>query len=78
MLYMKCPTCGYFLGQHTYEYEEKKQNICSNPSLDEEQKSKQITKLLLSFDLDPCCNMRFMSYKKLVEIILPIPQQKDN
>jgi DNA-directed RNA polymerase subunit N (RpoN/RPB10) len=74
MLYMTCPTCGYFIGQITVEYEEKKKDICSNPSLTSDDKSKMITELLLSYKLRPCCNMRVMSYKKLVEIILPIVQ----
>ena len=27
MLYITCPTCGYFLGQKTIEYEEEKEKI---------------------------------------------------
>lgn len=77
MLYMTCPTCGYFIGQITVEYEEKKSNICDNPSLTQEEKDKQVSELLQSFKLRRyCCKMRVMSYKKLVEIILPIPENK--
>lgn len=77
MLYMSCPTCGFFLGQITIEYEEKKTKICENPSLQQEEKDKQLSQLLKSLKLrNYCCKMRVMSYKKLVEIILPIPENK--
>ena len=38
MLYLSCPTCGYFLGQKTMEYEKGKEQICSNPKLSAEEK----------------------------------------
>jgi len=79
MLYMTCPTCGYFIGQKTVEYEEKKEDICNNPNLTPDQRAKKLSELLLSLGLRRyCCKMRVMSYKKLVEIILPIPEQKEN
>ena len=72
MLYMTCPTCGYFLGQKTIILEERKEQICSNPKLSLEEKQTQISKLILSFKLRLCCNMRMMTYKDLVQDILPV------
>lgn len=73
MLYITCPTCGYFLGQKNISYEEGKQKICANPELSAEQKEKEITKLLLSLGLKRyCCKMRMMTYKDIVQDILPV------
>ena len=41
MLYITCPTCGYFLGQKTIEYEEQKEKMCSNPNLSTEKREKE-------------------------------------
>ena len=76
MLYIVCPTCGYFLGQKTLEYEEGKKTICSNPKLTAEEKEKELSKLLLGLKLKRyCCKMRMMTYKDIVEIILPVMNQ---
>jgi DNA-directed RNA polymerase subunit N (RpoN/RPB10) len=73
MLYITCPTCGYFLGQKTLEYEQGKEQICTNPKLSSEEKEKELTKLLLGLGLRRyCCKMRMMTYKDLVQDILPI------
>ena len=73
MLYIVCPTCGYFLGQKNLQYEEGKKKICDNPQLTGEQKETELTKLLLSLKLKRyCCKMRMMSYKDIVQNILPI------
>lgn len=73
MLYTTCPTCGFFIGQITEEYEKKKENICSNPKLNKKQKEEEISKLLKSLKLRRyCCRMRVMTYKDLVEQILPV------
>jgi DNA-directed RNA polymerase subunit N (RpoN/RPB10) len=73
MLYMTCPTCGFFLGQKTIEYETKKQEICSNPKLSKQQREKEISTLLKSLGLQRyCCRMRMMTYKDLVYEILPV------
>lgn len=73
MLYMTCPTCGFFLGQKTIEYDTKKKEICSNPKLSQEEKEKEISKLLKSLGLRRyCCRMRMMTYKDLVYEILPV------
>ena len=73
MLYIVCPTCGYFLGQKTLKYEEGKQKICNNPKLSLEDQEKEITNLLLSLKLRRyCCKMRIMSYKDIIQDILPV------
>jgi DNA-directed RNA polymerase subunit N (RpoN/RPB10) len=73
MLYIICPTCGYFLGQKTILWEEKSEEICNNPSLSDEEKEKKKQELLLSLNLPRyCCKMRMMTYKDLVQDILPV------
>ena len=73
MLYITCPTCGYFLGQKTMEYEQGKEQICTNPKLSLEEKEKELTKLLLGLGLRRyCCKMRMMTYKDIVQDILPV------
>jgi DNA-directed RNA polymerase subunit N (RpoN/RPB10) len=75
MLYITCPTCGYFLGQKTIEYEQQKESICANPNLSTEQKEKDLSALLIKLGLRRyCCKMRVMSYKNLVDYILPAEQ----
>ena len=75
MLYMTCPTCGFFFGQKVLEYEQKKIEICSNPNFNKVQKEKEISKLLNSLGLRRyCCKMRIMTYKDLAYEILPINQ----
>ena len=72
MLYITCPTCGYFIAQKIIDYEKEKDNICSNPKLKQTEKEAELTKLLLSLKLRRyCCKMRVMSYKDLVQDILP-------
>jgi DNA-directed RNA polymerase subunit N (RpoN/RPB10) len=74
MLYISCPTCGYFLGQKTLQYEQGKEKICSNPNLSADQRDQELSKLLLSLGLRRyCCKMRMMSYKDIVQDILPVP-----
>jgi DNA-directed RNA polymerase subunit N (RpoN/RPB10) len=73
MLYLSCPTCGYFLGQKNIEYEKGKEKICSNPKLTPEEREEELSKLLLSLKLRRyCCKMRMMSYKDIVQDIIPI------
>jgi DNA-directed RNA polymerase subunit N (RpoN/RPB10) len=78
MLYLTCPTCGYFLAVKTEEWEKKKKEICNNPELSESNKEIELQKLLISLNLERyCCRMRFMSYKDIVYDILPIPTKKN-
>jgi len=51
MLYLTCPTCGYFLGQKTVEWETKSEEICNNHKLSYEEKEKKKQELLLSLKL---------------------------
>ena len=77
MLYITCPTCGYFLGFKTIEWEEKSANICNNPKLSDEEKEKQKTELIMSLQLPRyCCRMRMMSYKDIINDIIPIKKEK--
>jgi DNA-directed RNA polymerase subunit N (RpoN/RPB10) len=74
MLYLTCPTCGYFLGQKVIEYEKNKTLICNNPKLSIEEKETNLSKLLISVNLRRyCCKMRLMTYKDIVQDILPVP-----
>jgi DNA-directed RNA polymerase subunit N (RpoN/RPB10) len=77
MLYLTCPTCGYFLGLKTIEYEQGKEKICANPKLSPEEREQEISKLLLSLNLRRyCCKMRMMTYKDVVHDIIPIEQSE--
>ena len=78
MLYITCPTCGYFLGQKTLEYEEGKHKICSNPKINQEEREKELSKLLLGLGLKRyCCKMRMMTYKDIVQDIIPVTQTQE-
>ena len=73
MLYTTCPTCGFFIGQKTEEYEKKKNEICSNPKTSKKDQEEQISKVLKSLGLRRyCCRMRMMTYKDLVQDILAV------
>jgi DNA-directed RNA polymerase subunit N (RpoN/RPB10) len=75
---MTCPTCGYFLGQKIEEYEKEKNEICANPKLNKKDREENISKLLKSLKLRRyCCRMRVMTYKDLVQIILPVENNEN-
>lgn len=77
MIYITCPTCGYFLGKKTIEWETKSKQICNNPDLTIEEKAKRKTDLLMSLNLRRyCCKMRMMSCKDIVTDVLPVPKEK--
>lgn len=74
MLYLSCPTCGYFLGQKILEYEAGKEKLCSNPELTAEERDNELSKLLLSLKLRRyCCKTRIMTYKDIVQDIQMTP-----
>jgi len=74
MLYITCPTCGYFLGNITSEFEKKKKEICDNPKFTKKQEEDEIEKLIKKLKIRRyCCKMRLISYKDIVEDILPVP-----
>ena len=72
MSYSSCPTCGYFIAQKAYYYDEEKEKICSNPNTNNEEKEEKIHQLIKSLNLRYCCNMRIMTCKNIVEFILPV------
>jgi DNA-directed RNA polymerase subunit N (RpoN/RPB10) len=77
MIPLRCFTCGYFIGQHAIHYEDEKEKICNDPKLDENNKEKKVTELLLSLNLPSyCCKMRVMTSKDIVGLTLPIPANK--
>ncbi len=73
MIYITCPTCGFFIGSKIIEFKEAKAIICNNPNLNEEQQALEIQKLIKSLNLRRyCCSMRIMTCKELVNYIVPI------
>ena len=76
MLYLSCPTCGYFLGNKTDEFETKRNLICNNPKFNKKKQGEEIQKLLKSLKLRRyCCRMRMMTYKDIVHEIIPLPNE---
>ena len=76
MIYLTCPTCGYFIGTKINEYESKKEKICNNIDLSEEEQGEEIQKLIQSLKLRRyCCKMRVMTAKDLSVDILPIEKK---
>jgi len=76
MLNITCPTCDKLLGDLVLIYEKNKDEICNNPKYTEEEKELKIQELVKDFELRYCCKMRLISYKDIVEDILPIPKDK--
>lgn len=78
MLYSTCPSCGTFLSKYIIQWEKDSLEICNNPKLTSEEKEKKTQELLLSLKIRRyCCRMRVMTYKDIVQDILPI-QENDN
>ena len=76
MIYLTCPTCGYFIGIKINAYETKKQTICNKIDLSEEEQGIEIQKLIQSLKLRRyCCKMRVMTAKDLSVDILPIEKK---
>ena len=70
MIYLKCPTCGYVLGNRQKMYDIGLDEIESNPNNDEEMKLKLKNKLIESLEIKKyCCKMRVITYKNKCEII---------
>ena len=69
MIYLKCPTCGYVLGNRQRMYDKGLEEIESNPNNDETTKLELKNKLVESLELKRyCCKMRVISYKNKTEI----------
>ena len=72
MIYLTCPTCGYFIGQKTHHYDSKKKKICDNPKLGNSEKEAKLKELLAELGLRRyCCKMRVMTAKDMVELLVP-------
>lgn len=70
MIYIRCPSCGYILGNRQMLYETKLDEIVSNPNLDEDAKLDLKTKLVDNLKLKRyCCKMRVITFKQLTDII---------
>lgn len=70
MIYMRCPTCGYILGNRQILYESRMEEIVNNPNTDEDIKLELKTKLVESLKLKRyCCKVRVMTFKQLTDII---------
>ncbi len=69
MTYLVCPTCGWFIGQKSIEYEKKVSLINSNKDLNQDEKEIEISKVLSDLKLKRyCCKMRLMTSKDYIEI----------
>lgn len=72
MIYITCPTCGYFIGSKAIQYDTQKAIICANTVLSEEERSEQIQQLLKDLKVRRyCCRMRIMTTKDIVQDIIP-------
>lgn len=70
MIYIRCPSCGYILGNRQMLYETKLDEIMNNPNLDEDAKLDLKTKLVDSLNLKRyCCKMRVITFKQLTDIV---------
>jgi len=70
MIYMKCPSCGYLLGNIQIIYEKGLDEINSDPNTDEQTKLTLKTKLIESLEIKRyCCKMRVITFKQLTEIV---------
>jgi DNA-directed RNA polymerase subunit N (RpoN/RPB10) len=70
MLPVRCFTCGFQLSTIELEFEEERDKICLDPNLNNEQKEKAISKLVVSFKLNYCCNMNILTTIDLSKIII--------
>jgi DNA-directed RNA polymerase subunit N (RpoN/RPB10) len=62
MEYLTCPTCGYFMGLKSLEFNKKKDNICNDSKLTEKEKSIKISKAIMDLKLRRyCCRMRMFT-----------------
>ena len=69
MIYLKCPTCAYVLGNRQKKYDLGLQEIHSNPNNDDETKLKLEEELIKSLEIERyCCKMRVITYKNKTEI----------
>ena len=69
MFYLKCPTCGYILGNRQEEYDLGLHEIESNPNNTEQMKLDLKEQLVKSLKIKRyCCKMRVITAKNKTEI----------
>lgn len=70
MIYIRCPSCGSFIGNRQYEYDQQVKEIESDPKLDNDEKNKKKTDVINSLGLQNyCCKMRVITYIDLTTVI---------
>ncbi len=70
MIYMRCPTCSYILGNRQIPCEKKFDEINNDPNIDDKQKLELKTKFLNNIGIKRyCCKMRIITYKSKPLII---------
>lgn len=70
MIYIRCPSCGFLIGNRQMVYEKGLDEIYSDPNTDNEKKLELKTKLVESLGIkNYCCKMRVITYKNLPGII---------
>lgn len=70
MIYIKCPSCGYLIGNRQMVYEKGLDEIYSDINTDDTKKLELKTKLIESLKIKRyCCKMRVITFKNLAEII---------
>lgn len=61
MVYLRCPSCNTVISPRYLDYKKGINIINNNPSFNDEQKSIERQKLLLSLELERyCCHQRIM------------------
>ena len=75
MLYLKCPTCHKLLGNKQIYYEETFDKIIKDVEMGEitndeaDKKKAELLNFILPDKDRYCCRMRFLTYKRLIEIV---------
>jgi len=75
MLYLKCPTCHKLLGNKQLYYEENFDKIIKDLEMgklsneEADQKKSELLNFILPDKDRYCCRMRFLTYKRLIEIV---------
>ena len=69
MIYLRCPTCCYLIGNRQIPYEKGLNKIEADPNTTEDMKLKLKEDLIKSLNIKRyCCKMRVITYKKKTEI----------
>lgn len=69
MIYLKCPSCGYIIGNRQIPYENGLNKIESDPNNTEDMKLLLKENLLKELKIERyCCKMRIITFKQKTEI----------